>query len=166
MSGVWISSTLWRKIINTQIRLWSDPKSMVLWSIFSSIFVGEAFTHSFLWTSDARWMKSPIHLGHMVAGALMGTGHHPTSQMEPHGAAAGSLPEQRCSASWSLNPSAGRPRDIKHLVLSSVSRSENNPSPWFFVNLFSSRRGMWNQNQLRLGHANQQFVFRKPKNYT
>lgn len=29
------------------------------------------------------------------------------------------------------------------------------PSLGFFVNLFSSRRGMWNQNQLRLRYANQ-----------
>lgn len=105
----------------------------------------------------------PIYLGHMVD--LLDTGHpFPTFQVGP--AWSGSWTPSRTVAALS-------PDHLIHQregpVIENISYFQvfpdmrTIPSLWFFVNLFSSRRGMWNQNQLRLGQASQAVVVRKPE---
>lgn len=91
---------IWGELMNPQIRLLSDPTSVVLWGIFSFIFIGEDLDTAFS-TSAAEWpvqgtYVSQSHLSETSAGRGLWRTHCILSSISdgiPLGAVPGSPPE-------------------------------------------------------------------------
>ena len=138
---------IWGELTNPQIRLLSDPTSVVLWGIFSFIFIGEDLDTVFS-TSAAEWpvqgtYGSQSHLSETSAGRGLWRTHasSPRFQMGFHWEQfLDPLQSCHCSLSWSLNPSEGGPVTSKSSYFQVFPDMRTVPSLWFFMGLFSSRR--------------------------